>query len=280
MRTEDDNTMMMNNTCVAFGSFEFVHRGHRKIAEKVVEVAKEKGLTPVIVCQEKEGKVFTTEEEKEYLLKSLGIEMVLSFHMIEIEELISILVAKVIVIGETNPLVEQVKELAEVKNVEVVVVPTVYHEGIVVTTQTVKNAYEASDYKYMMELCGHPYIMIGQVVHGKKLGRTENMPTANIEVAPEKIKPKHAVYGAKVRLGEEILDAVVNIGRRPTVDDFDYTTIEALLLDFNRQIYGEKLVLEIHSFIREIQKFDNLAEVREQIDKDIKKLNFHISETF
>ena len=59
---------MMNKTCVAFGSFEFVHKGHRKIAKKVVEVAKERNLTPAVVCWEKEGKTYTTEEEKEYLL--------------------------------------------------------------------------------------------------------------------------------------------------------------------------------------------------------------------
>lgn len=263
---------MINNTCVAFGTFEFVHRGHIKIAEKVVEVARDRGLTPVIVSLEKEGKVFTTEEEKEYLLKSVGVEMVLSFGNVEVEEMIQILAAKVIVIGETDAQLELVTELAQKHNIELVVVEAVRYDEAIINTKMIKSAYETSDYKRMMELCGHPYIMIGHVVHGKKLGRTENMPTANIEVAPEKIKPKHAVYGAKVRLGEESLNAVVNIGKRPTVDDFDYTTIEALLLDFDRQIYGEKLVLEIHSFVREIQKFDSLAEVKEQVDKDIKKL--------
>lgn len=264
--------MMMNNTCVAFGAFEFVHKGHIKIAETVVKAAKEKGLTSVIVSLEKEGKVFTTEEEKEYLLKSLGIEMFLSVDTLEIENLIQSLAAKVVIVGECDPQVEVLQNLATENQIELVIVPAVCYEGENITTTMVKDAYERSDYKHMMDLCGHPYIMIGEVVHGKKLGRTENMPTANIEVAPEKKKPKHAVYGAKVRLGEEVLDAVVNIGKRPTVDDFDYTTIEALLLGFNRQIYGEKLVLEIHSFIREIQKFDSLAEVKEQVDKDIKEL--------
>ena len=264
--------MMMNNTCVAFGTFEFVHKGHIKIAETVVKTAKEKGLTSVIVSLEKEGKVFTTEEEKEYLLKSLGVEMFLSVGTLEIENLIQSLAAKVVVVGEQDPQLKLMQKVTAQNQIELVVVPSVYYEGEIITTQSVQDSYERSDYKYMMDLCGHPYIMIGEVVHGKKLGRTENMPTANIEVAPEKKKPKHAVYGAKVRLGEEVLEAVVNIGKRPTVDDFDYTTIEALLLDFNRQIYGEKLVLEIHSFIREIQKFDSLAEVKEQVDKDIKEL--------
>ena len=256
--------MMMNRTCIAFGTFEFVHKGHMKVAETVVQVAKNRNLTPVIVSFEQEGKVFTTEEEKEYLLKSVGIEMVLSFSQIEYRELFQILVAEVVVIGENHPDKERIESAAEGMGLEVVLVSTVP-----VDEDALRQAYEDSNYELITELCGHPYIMIGEVVHGKKLGRTENMPTANIEVASNKKKPKHAVYGARIRLGEEYLDAVVNIGRRPTVDDFDYTTIEALILEFEREIYGEKLVLEVHKYIRGIQKFDSLAEVKAQVDRDI-----------
>ncbi len=263
--------MLMNNTCVAFGEFEFIHKGHIKIAETVVKVAKERGLTPVIVCFEKEGKVFATTEEKEYLLKSLGVEMVLSFDELEVDELIRILAAQVIVVGEHHPQIEHMKKL-----VEVVEVPVVEVDGEILTAELVKQAYENSDYEFMKKLCGHPYIMIGEVVHGKKLGRTENMPTANIEAASNKIKPKHAVYGGRICLGDEVMDTVVNIGKRPTVDDFNYTTIEALILDFNREIYGEKLILEVHKFIREIQKFDNLAEVKEQVDRDVEEVKKYL----
>ena len=264
--------MLMNNTCVAFGAFEFVHKGHIKIAEMVVKIAKERGLTPVIVCLEKEGKLFTTEEEKEYLLKTLGVEMVLSFGDVKIEELLGILAAKVLVVGEHHKNLDQIRVVTEKLGTEIVTVPTVMEDGKVIDAEWLEELYESSEYEYMTKLCGHPYIMIGEVVHGKKLGRTENMPTANIQVPVNKKKPKHAVYGASICLGEEKMDAVVNIGKRPTVDDFEYTTIEALILDFKREIYGEKLILEVHKFIRDIQKFNSLAEVKEQVDRDIANL--------
>lgn len=261
--------MMMNNTCVSFGTFEFIHKGHKKIAETVAQVAKERGLTPAIVSFEKEGKVFTTEEEKEYLLKSLGIEMVLSFGEISIKELLNVLASKVVVVGEHHAQLNELKLAADQFGIEVITVPVVKEDDRIIDDKWLEELYDASDYKNITKLCGHPYIMIGEVVHGKKLGRTENMPTANIQVSANKKKPKHAVYGARICLGDETMDAVVNIGKRPTVDDFDYTTIEALILDFKREIYGEKLILEVHKFIRDIKKFDSLAEVKEQVDKDI-----------
>ena len=263
--------MLMNKTCVAFGEFEFIHKGHIKIAETVVAVAKEQNLTPVIVCFEREGKVYTTEEEKEYLLKSVGIEIVLSFGNVRAEGLIGILGVEVIVVGEQHAELDLVKAIAENYDVDLIVVPAVEVDGEIVSTELLEQAYESSDYERITDMCGHPYIMIGEVVHGKKLGRTENMPTANIEVASNKRKPKHAVYGGRIRLGEEVLEAVVNIGKRPTVDDFNYTTIEALIFDFERQIYGEKLILEVHKYVRGIKKFNSLAEVKEQVDEDVKE---------
>ena len=95
------------------------------------------------------------------------------------------------------------------------------------------------------------------------------LSSANIEIDANKIKPREGVYATKIRLDEEYLTAVTNIGTRPSVDNFDYITVEALILDFEREIYGEKLVLEVHRFIRNTMKFDSLAEVKAQVDKDV-----------
>ncbi len=264
--------MVINNTCVAFGTFQFVHRGHRKIVEKVVEIARERNLTSVIVSLEQEDAVYTTEEEKEYFLKSLGVEMVLSFGEIPLDQLLSILLAKVVVVGEGYKELETLMQVAEKLDVEVVMLPTEKYSGISITSDLVREAFEAADFEKVTELCGQPYSMIGHVVHGKALGRTEKMPTANIELDANKIKPRQGVYATKIRLDEEYLSAVTNIGTRPSVDDFDYVTVEALILDFEREIYGEKLVLEVHSFIRDTMKFESLAEVKAQVDKDVKKV--------
>ena len=250
-------------TCIAFGSFESVHRGHLKIAQTVVEAAKERGLTSVIISVPREGKVFTTEEEKEYLFKKEGIDVFISTTEAELAKVIEKLGAKVVVVGEHHR-----ETVQDNQDSEVIVV-----EKEDVSLADVQSAYVNNDYEKMTELCGHPYIMISEVVHGKALGRTHGMPTANLKVPNNKVKPQDAVYGTSVLLGDEVFHSVTNIGKRPSVDDFDYVTIEAFILDFNRDIYGQKVLLEVHKHVREVKKFNNLAEVREQIDKDIDEVN-------
>ena len=111
--------------------------------------------------------------------------------------------------------------------------------------------------------------MLGKVVHGKALGRTVGMPTANLQVPDKKIKPLDGVYCTRIILDNELFLAMTNIGKRPSVDTFDYVTIEAFILDFSRDIYGKQLVLEVHKFIRGVIKFDNLEQVQAQVQKDI-----------
>lgn len=274
--TRYENVVDMKNTCVAFGSFESVHKGHIKVAETVAAVAKEKGLTSVVVSIPAGGKVFTTEDEKEYLLKNTEIEVLVTCKKVAedfVEKvIIDTLGAKVIVVGETSKDLETLKVAAEKTGVEVVVVEAVKVGEDIVSLDLVKAAYEACDYVRMTELLGHPYVMLGEVVHGKALGRTQGMPTANLGVADNKIKPIDAVYCTRVLLGDESFKAMTNIGKRPSVDNFDYVTIEAFILDFARNIYGQKLVLEVHKYVRGVVKFDSLAEVRAQIDKDIQEV--------
>lgn len=262
----------MRKTCLAYGSFDSMHKGHLKIAETVVANAKEKGLKSAIISIPESDRVFTTEEEKEYLFKQIGVEAFLTCGDISVEEMLNVFDVKVLVVGEVSENLEAVKQTAENAGVEVIVVSTEKVDGEEVSLNLVKAAYQANDYERIAELCGHPYLMIGEVVHGKALGRTEKMPTANLHVPDEKIKPLDAVYCTRVRLGDEVLKTVTNIGKRPSVDDFNYVTIETLILDFDRDIYGQKLVLEVHKYIREVIKFESLAEVKVQIDKDIQEV--------
>lgn len=271
-----DKVVNMVDTCVAFGEFESMHKGHLAVVKTVADVAKDKGLNSVIVSMPVEGKVFTTEEEKEYLVKDYEIDTFVTCTECKedfIENTIfGTLGAKVVVIGETSSKLAEVRAAAEKANAEVVVVEAVKNEEKVITLDAVKEAFEACDYIKMKELLGHPYIMMGEVVHGKALGRTQGMPTANLGVPDCKIKPIDAVYCTRVLLDDESFKAMTNIGKRPSVDDFDYVTIEAFILDFKRDIYGKKLVLEVHKYVRGVKKFNDLAEVKAQIDKDIQEV--------
>lgn len=269
----------MKGTCVAYGYFDGVHKGHIEVAKKVVELGKEKGLTSVIVSRAKEGQVLSTEEEKEYLFKGEGVEEVITYSGDEIAEeefikdvLVGTLDAKVIVVGATNTNMEKVEEAAKACGVDLVVCDVVKEDGEAITTAQVKEAFDKSDFDQIYKLCGHPYIMIGKVEHGKALGRTVGMPTANLGVADYKLKPPSGVYATSVQIDDEVFKAMTNIGKRPSVDDFDYVTIEAFILDFARDIYGKKIILGVRQFVRGVQKFNNLEEVQQQVQKDIQKV--------
>lgn len=269
----------MKDTCVAYGYFDGVHKGHIEVARKTVEIGKEKSLTSLIVSCPKDGQVLSTEEEKEYLFKAEGVEEVITYSGDEIAEnafikeiLVASLGAKVIVVGENHTNIEKVEEAAKACGVELVVCDAVKEDGEVITTAQVKEAFDKTDFGQIYKLCGHPYIMIGKVEHGKALGRTVGMPTANLGVADFKLKPPSGVYATSVHVDGEVFKAMTNIGKRPSVDDYDYMTIEAFILDFERDIYGKKIILGVCQFVRGVQKFSNLEEVQRQVQKDIRKV--------
>ena len=116
-----------------------------------------------------------------------------------------------------------------------------------------------------------PVLLAGKVVHGKALGRTVGMPTANIQICDESILPEDGVYATRIKVGEDVYLAVTNIGTRPTVDCENRVTVEAHILDFAEDIYGQNVELEVHKFLRPIQKFEKLEEVHRQVKKDIEK---------
>ena len=116
----------------------------------------------------------------------------------------------------------------------------------------------------------YPITLIGEVVHGKGLGRTVGMPTANLQVTMEDL-PATGVYATRIQIDGKIYNSITNIGRRPSVDEDRNITVETYILDFHEDIYGKKVVLEICHFLRPVIRFQGLEEVREQVEKDIEE---------
>lgn len=114
----------------------------------------------------------------------------------------------------------------------------------------------------------HRYVLTGAVVHGKALGRTVGMPTANLAVDARTPLPPAGVYASIMTLPEGRFMGLTNIGTRPTVDRDARVSVETYLFDFSQNIYGEEAELEICFFIRGIQKFNSLEEVWEQVRRD------------
>lgn len=120
-------------------------------------------------------------------------------------------------------------------------------------------------------------ILSGKVVHGKALGRTVGMPTANLCIEKGTI-PEDGVYATRILVNGQWYTSVTNIGRRPTVDKESNITVETYIIDFDKEIYGEQAVLEVHKFLRPVKKFESLQEVQKQVQEDVKTAKIYFQE--
>lgn len=283
-----------SNTCVAFGQFDGLHLGHRAVINKLFEVKKINNLSSVLLSFDfKPSNIFGadsviyTEEEKRLILGENAPDIMISYPFtfetadIEAEEfikdiLIDKLGAKIIVTNENCRFgkqckgnIELLKNLSSKYGYSVICVETVKEDGETVSSEIIRSALNNGLIKKANKLLGHPFTMFGEIVHGKALGRTVGMPTANLSVPENKLIPKHGVYATMSNIDKKLVKGLTNIGLRPSVDNNEYITIETFLLDFSEDIYGKKIALEILSFIRDIKKFKNIDEVKKQVEKDI-----------
>lgn len=147
------------------------------------------------------------------------------------------------------------------------VVPTQTLDGIRVSSTHIRQLLEDGKMEQAVRFLGHPHILSGKVISGRGLGHTLGFPTANIELPSGVVCPKHGVYACKAIVDCRQYLAVTNIGNRPTVGGH-HTTVESWLLDFDGDLYGKTITLEIYAFLRPEQKFDSLEFLKDQILRD------------
>jgi riboflavin kinase/FMN adenylyltransferase len=140
--------------------------------------------------------------------------------------------------------------------------------GQVINSSNIRAALEEGNMDAATRWLGRPYRLHGEVVHGDARGRTIGFPTANIDVWSEQFLPKKGVYAGWARLGNETFMAVANIGNRPTFNG-KVITVEAYLLDFDRDIYGADLIFDVVAFLRPEIKFNSVDELVAQIHQDV-----------
>lgn len=290
IHTYDLRDAVPGTSRIAFGSFDGLHIGHRAVINKLYGYETQ---TPVVLSfSEEEAPIVYSENEKEVLLEKMGVEIMVSMPAKDAyamtgeefakEVLADKLKAKSVVVGENMHFgsdeldVEALKEYGEKYGFAVDVIPTVYLGGAAVTTDRIKKAIEDGDFSRMNALLGHAYLMRGTVVHGKAAGRKVGMPTANLGVAKNKLFPPHGVYGTLSFMDGTFFRGMTNIGLRPSDDDIPIATIETFLLDFDRDIYGKDIKLEVYTYIRGVKKFANLEEVKKQVDKDIEAVRVYM----
>ena len=142
-------------------------------------------------------------------------------------------------------------------------------EGEHVSSSAIRHALEAGEVTMATHLLGRPYTWSGRVVHGHAIGRQIGFPTANLEpLEPGQLLPARGAYAVVVSCNQLTLKAMLNIGRRPTLDNGNDTTVEANLFDFEGDLYGQTLTLSFIARLRGEQRFSSEEELALQLQQD------------
>ncbi|HEX5939677.1 MAG TPA: riboflavin biosynthesis protein RibF [Dehalococcoidia bacterium] len=163
---------------------------------------------------------------------------------------------------------EYLAELGAELGYEVVEAEPLVENGETVSSTLVRAALEQGDMERTTGLLGRPFSLRGPVVKGAERGRTIGFPTANIAVAPDRQLPTFGIYVTRSFVGEKAYDSVTNIGLRPTFDE-TLPTVEAYLLDFEGDLYGAEMRLDILHRLRDEARFESIDELKDQIDRDV-----------
>ncbi len=282
---------------VTSGMFDGVHQGHTRILSRLREISEaHHGETVVLtfwphprMVVSDDGphlQLLSTLEEKTALLENLGIDhlVILPFTRTFSELSCAEYVRKILVDGiGTKKLVigydhrfgrnregnfEYLRQHEQVSGFEVEEIPRQEIDELAVSSSRIRNHLKTGRIGEANELLGRPYSFSGTVVKGKQLGRTIGFPTANIQLHEDyKLIPANGVYVITATHNGQPYHGMLNIGTRPTVDG-TYRTIEANLFDFEKDIYGEILAVELLKYLRPEQKFESLEALTAQIRLD------------
>lgn len=273
----------MTDTCIAFGRFDGVHIGHRALLRTLIAEADRRGLRPVLLCEQKstDGGILTTQQEMRHLLSAFPIDAMVSIDKADmtaerIAAMATALGAKALVMGEHHKMLDMLQNMAGTYSFDVVKCDAVRSDGEPVHARRIAALLCAGNLEAANRLLGHPYIIAGNVVKGRQLGRTVGLPTANIDFSHAKKLPMDGSYVTITTVDGVRRVGLTNIGKRPTVDSFDFTTIENHILDFAGDLYGKALVVELHRFIRGVDKFDSLSAMQAQVAQDVQSIRDYI----
>lgn len=279
---------------IALGSFDGLHQGHLKLINKTIELSKENnGLSMVytftnhpltLINKEKAPKLIMDTKTKLDVLDKLGIDMVClvdfnqEFMRLEPEEFIKILIdkynAKGIIVGfnyrfghKNKGDVRLLQELSKKLNFNLHIVSAYKSTNEVVSSTKIRMAITEGNVQEAAELLNRPFLLRGEVVDGKKLGRTIGFPTANLKINEDIILPKIGVYYTNVEYFGKIYKGITSVGLNPTVCGKNIT-VETYILNFDKNIYGDELKVYFIERIRNEEKFKSLDALKNQLYKD------------
>lgn len=291
---------ILDKPVITIGSFDGLHKGHQQIIHQVQELSKKDGTTHVIITfephprqiiypKDKELKLLTDIKEKKFLMEFYGVQhlvvvpFTIEFSQLNADEyienfLIQWFAPGRIVIGYDHKFglnrqgdIHYLKWYSKKYQYEVTEISQHLVSDISVSSTKIRRFLEQGDMTQVKNMLGHPYILIGQVVHGKKIGTQIGFPTANVVPDnPLKMIPPDGIYAVLIHIADKAYPSVMYIGLKPTLGQHE-RSLEVHIFDFNDDIYGQEVMIEFAQYIRADLKFENVEAMTAQIGLDKEK---------
>ncbi len=283
-------------TFVTIGTFDGVHFGHQKILEKLVSEAKKAGKKSVLLTffphprmvlqKDATIELINTIEERSKLLEKTGLDyLIIHPFSRDFSKTTALEFVKDILVGTFNISkliigydhhfgknregnIEQLTEYSHLYGFTVEEIPAQDVNDVSVSSTKIRNALAAGNLKNANNYLGYHFMLGGTVINGKQLGGQIGYPTANIDIKENyKLIPKTGVYVVQSSIENKTVFGMMNIGNRPTVNG-KHQTIEVHFFDFNQDLYGKNLTVELLYFLREEHKFDAVDSLVLQLKED------------
>lgn len=296
------NTKLVERSAIALGFFDGVHPGHKLVISKAVEEARAKGVKAGVVTFKDHPRtltrgqsplLLTVIEQRLELFKELGVDVALVLAFTEelcrlsprqyVENvLIESMGACSISVGHNHHFGKDaegdanlLKKIGQEKEhiFSVHSAPMLEFKGREVSSSRIRDEITLGKVKGAEEILGRPFALLARVVRGDGRGRQIGFPTANLETYLYQVLPKNGVYAGSAILEDGTKNScVINVGFRPTFKDPALEArplVEAHLLEFDKDIYGENMELQFFEQLRDEKKFSSVDELKSQINKDI-----------
>ena len=275
---------MSEKRIIAMGDFDGVHLGHKELLRGLSEWAASLQAEPMVLSFDRNTKGscrITGPLEKEYFLRRYGIKAIrnLSFDEwkdVSAEEFAESFLKKELNVvgvicgedfhfgkdrgGNEFTLISKGIAVRKIQNQLV--------NDLRISSSAIREDLQKGDLQAAEIKMGHPYTLIGEVAHGKGIARNHDCPTLNLPLAQDQLLLPFGVYAAWVYLGEARYPAAANLGIRPTLEKEGVANLEAHLLEGGQDLYGATIRVELKSFIRREERFEDEEALFEQIKKD------------
>lgn len=286
----------IDENIIAIGSFDGIHKGHKKILKKTLTLAKKNNLKSGVLTFEPHPKEVVSDNDKHLyitslaqkrkILKEMGFDY--NFEMNFTEDIaqtpfndfvkkiiVNNLNTKQIVVGadftighKGNGNIEELIKLGKKYGFKVTAVKPLKIGDHKISSSVIRDLIKGGRLKELKEHLDRNFILEGKVVKGYGRGKKLGIPTANIKPATKYVLPPDGVYAVYVYLNDDKYKGVANFGHKPTFDDDDFT-IEVHLPNFKGNIYGEFVEIELIEYLRGEKEFDDVDELIETIKQDI-----------